>query len=311
MTATKSELVDLSNFAWERLRGRIEGLTDEEYLWEPVAGCWSIRRREDGVWRADWPLPAPDPAPFTTIAWRLWHLIDMYGEDRAPKWLDVAPQGPPIGFDDPDCRPPATATGAIELLERAHARWDRHLAIAPEERMQEKMGPVARQYADKTRAAYVLHMLDEFIHHGAEVGVLRDLWRWQHGTVTDDVLVDRVIRGDAGVVGKLHDDAALREQTARDHPDLVGIAASYGRWQLAVELARLGLPLDAPGRTALHLAAGAGELDAVKALVELGADLNATDPDFNATPVQWAQYLNRGAVVAWISERSVGTPTNS
>src|SRR5205807_542475 len=82
-----------------------------------------------------------------------------------------------------------------------HARWDRHLAVAPEERMQEKIGPVARQYADKTRAAYVLHMLDEFIHHGAEVGVLRDLWRWQHGMVTDDVLVDRVIRGGAGVLG--------------------------------------------------------------------------------------------------------------
>ena len=64
VAATKSELVDLSNHAWKRLRNRIEGLTDPEYLWEPVPGCWTIRQRADGVWRADWPLPPPDPAPF-------------------------------------------------------------------------------------------------------------------------------------------------------------------------------------------------------------------------------------------------------
>lgn len=23
-------------------------MTDEEYFWEPVPGCWSIRRRTDG-----------------------------------------------------------------------------------------------------------------------------------------------------------------------------------------------------------------------------------------------------------------------
>jgi hypothetical protein len=27
------------------LRPRLEGLTDEEHFWEPVAGCWSIRPR--------------------------------------------------------------------------------------------------------------------------------------------------------------------------------------------------------------------------------------------------------------------------
>ena len=34
---------------WDvHLRPRLDGLTDEEYFWEPVDGCWSLRRAEDG-----------------------------------------------------------------------------------------------------------------------------------------------------------------------------------------------------------------------------------------------------------------------
>jgi hypothetical protein len=45
----KRELVDLSNEAWRRTRARIDGLTDEEYFWEPAPGCWTIRQRDDGT----------------------------------------------------------------------------------------------------------------------------------------------------------------------------------------------------------------------------------------------------------------------
>jgi hypothetical protein len=35
---------------WEsQLRPRLAGLTDEEYYWEPVPGCWSIRPGGHGV----------------------------------------------------------------------------------------------------------------------------------------------------------------------------------------------------------------------------------------------------------------------
>lgn len=30
----------------------LEGLNDEEYFWEPVAGCWSVRRSVHGRWSA-------------------------------------------------------------------------------------------------------------------------------------------------------------------------------------------------------------------------------------------------------------------
>ena len=55
-----------------RTFARLDGLTDAEYLWEPVASCMTLRADTDGVFRAD-PRPTDDarPAPFTTIAWRI------------------------------------------------------------------------------------------------------------------------------------------------------------------------------------------------------------------------------------------------
>lgn len=173
----KRELVDLSDEAWNRLSQRLDGLSDDEYFWEPVPGCWSIRRQSDGSFRSDGTVPAPEPPPLTTIAWRLWHLIDLYGENRAPEWLALEPQGPAIGLDDPDGAPPGSAAESIELLDRAHARWDAHLHLVSEAALSEEIGPVGGPYRHHTRAGYVLHMLDEFIHHGAEVALLRDLWR--------------------------------------------------------------------------------------------------------------------------------------
>jgi hypothetical protein len=39
------------------------------------------------------------------------------------------------------------------------------------------LGPIAAEYADSSKAALVLHHLDEQIHHAAEIGVLRDLYQ--------------------------------------------------------------------------------------------------------------------------------------
>ena len=292
----KTELVDLSEQVWTRLRTRLEGLTDEEYFWEPAPGCWTIRQRADGTWMADWPLPRPEPEPFTTIAWRLWHLIDMYGEDRAPKWLAVPAQGPAIGFDGPDREPPTTAEAALAVLERAHDRWDAHLAIVTDEGLAEAIGPIAGpEYAERSRAAYVLHMLDEFIHHGAEISLLRDLWRWRSAAIADDPVVERVMRGDMSVL----DEVGPEHVSA----DLVDQAARYGRWDLVLGLVERGAPIATTGQTPLHGAAGAGELAVVQALLERGADPSATDPTFHATPLQWAEFLGHADVAALLAGR--------
>ena len=291
--ALKHELVDLSDQVWQRMRARFEGLTDAEYLWEPAPGPWTIRPRPGGVWRADRALPAPEPEPLTTIAWRLWHVIDIYGEDRAPTWLDVAPQGEPIGLDDPEGSPPPTAPEALALLGRAHDRWDAHLALVSEERLADAVGPVGGPYADRSRAAYVLHILDELIHHAAEISLLRDLWRWQHplGVEAD---AERAMRGDLTLAGEVD---GMGEGTASD---LMGVAASYARWELVTALVDAGVPSPAGGRTPLHLAAGAGELEVVQRLVHHGSDTTARDPEFGATPAEWAQFLHQFAVLEWL-----------
>lgn len=76
-------LAQLTDHYEGHLRPHLEGLSDDEYFFEPVAGCWSIRQRADarspmaagaGEMVADFELPEPDPAPFTTIAWRLAHV---------------------------------------------------------------------------------------------------------------------------------------------------------------------------------------------------------------------------------------------
>jgi hypothetical protein len=85
-------------------------LTDEEYLWEPAPGAWSIRRRGEaasprpfgpGQWLLDGATGDPDPTPVTTIAWRLGHLHSdvagrwewTFGERRRPpdQLVDFSP----------------------------------------------------------------------------------------------------------------------------------------------------------------------------------------------------------------------------
>ena len=296
MGSAKPELVLLSDEVWERTWARLEGLTDDEYFWEPTPGCWSIRRRDDGTWAADGVFPSTPPAPFTTIAWRLWHLIDRYGEDRAPRWLDVPAQGPAIGLDDPSGSPPGTAADALALLDRAHARWDAHLDLVSEDQLAQPIGPVGGGYAERTRTSYVLHMLDEFVHHGAEIAVLRDLWRWQPGRLDDDPVLERIMRDDRSVLDELGDVSSAGP--------LVDRAAAYGRWEIVLELVRRGAPIAPSGRTPLHLAAGAGALDVVRELLELGADPAAKDPQFHATPLQWAEFLNEPAAADLLREHA-------
>lgn len=88
-TTSNAELRDrvVEQLAWHwdnHLRPRLDGLSDEEYRWEPAAGAWSVRPRHEatapvlggrGSFVVEFAYPEPDPAPVTTIAWRLAHLI--------------------------------------------------------------------------------------------------------------------------------------------------------------------------------------------------------------------------------------------
>src|SRR6188472_3712604 len=60
----------------EQLFGRLEGLSDEELVWEPAAKVLTVRRRPDGSTGTDAHGLPPDARvqPPRTLAWSIDHL---------------------------------------------------------------------------------------------------------------------------------------------------------------------------------------------------------------------------------------------
>jgi DinB superfamily len=158
---------------WDRFRTRIADIDDDEYLWEPVAGCWSVRPGPGGRWSADGDdpsTPVPDPPPLTTIAWRLRHIgLSFVGfGDRFFGDGTLVPESLPAA---------ATAAEALAFLDDAYeTHWRRPLDVMPAERWTRPIGSRFGPYADVSGTGLALHVLDELTHHAAEVGVLRDLY---------------------------------------------------------------------------------------------------------------------------------------
>ncbi len=289
MTAELDDLVSLSDYAWQRLLARIDGLDDEEYLWQPADGCWSVRPDADGSWQLDGAALPPDPTPITTIAWRLSHIDDVLTGERNATWIGLAPDGRP---DRPGRA--ATAAECRERLDDAYAFWRRCLARATE--LDTPMGPIAGPYRDGSRRSFLLHELDELIHHGAEVGVLRDLFA---ASRPQPPIVAAALDADRPALEALL--AADPELPAR-HPDLLRQVAAAQRWDGVELLLQLGFPVDPPSGTApVHYAAGAGELRIVRLLVDHGADLEARDPTFHETPRGWAAFFGHPEVADALS----------
>ena len=100
------------------MRSRLHGLTEAEFFWEPVPDAWTVFRREDGRWDSHYEEPDPQPAPFTTIAWRLAHVAMckvMYHEYAYG----------PGRLTWPEFEPPATPEAALEMLDTGHGLPDR------------------------------------------------------------------------------------------------------------------------------------------------------------------------------------------
>ncbi|AZM49873.1 hypothetical protein DMB38_32460 [Streptomyces sp. WAC 06738] len=221
-----SLLLDQFDMAREAAELRLAGLGDEEFRWEPVPGCWSVRRRSEAVtpraygpgeWvldkgaadiphseyagvvqdvaggmpvekvARDWDVSVervrevlahtgplePDETPVTTIAWRLGHLHSgiaggwewTFGERRRdPKLLvDFTP----------------SAELALARFWADVDRWRESVATVTEEQL-DTVGFSQNPYASDADNAYVEVLWAgnlEFIHHMAEIALLRDLWR--------------------------------------------------------------------------------------------------------------------------------------
>jgi DinB superfamily len=163
---------------WEqsarRLRERCRGLTDAEFFWEPVPDCWNIRPDDThpGGWSYEYEFAPADPAPLTTIGWRLVHLI----AGNRIYWNH--------GFGDgtmtfPDLVVPHTAGSALDAWRDSRVpitTWLTHATGADLAELRPSHLPSRQMSAgDQVRT-----LVDEQIHHGAEIGLLRDLFLRPH-----------------------------------------------------------------------------------------------------------------------------------
>jgi len=288
----RQEFLDLSDKFFTRFTSRLEGLTDEEYMWEPVSDCWTLVPGDDGKLNMRWGLVFDEVAPVTTIAWRYTHIIDLFSEDRCATWVGLEPETENIFANGA----PPDAETARRMLDEAFARWKRYLSATDMDHIFDKIGPVGGGMAEATRAKFVLHILDEVIHHGAEIGVLRDLWAAEHG-------YDEVVSALLHAREVSSDDVARVKET---HPNLLREAAATARWEAVPRLLELGFSVGTEGRTALHHAAGEGRVDLIKLLVDAGAPVDARDPIYRATAIEWAAFFNRTEAKEFL--RSLSTP---
>ena len=176
-----AELADQLDWHWQNhFRPRLDGLTDDEYLWEPVPGCWSIRRRAavdpevakgSGEFALEYAWPPPKVAPVTTIAWRLGHIITGCLGERSHHHFG-APPADPKTFEYA-----GTATQALAQLDDVYASWVNGVRGLGLEGLSRPCGPAEGPYADYPLSSLVQHINREVIHHGAEITLLRDLYR--------------------------------------------------------------------------------------------------------------------------------------
>lgn len=173
------ELVEQLEWHWRTLRPRLDGLTDDEYRWEPVDGCWNVRPRGtstapieagSGAFTIDFAMPEPDPPPVTTIAWRLGHVIVGVLGMRAASHFD----GPDRDYQS--FAYAGTADEALTQLDEVYAAWIGGVRRLGDSGLATPCGPAEGPYGDRPMATLVLHIHREVIHHGAEIALLRDLY---------------------------------------------------------------------------------------------------------------------------------------
>lgn len=158
MPTLRDDVLELCDYVWARLRHRLIGLTDDEWAWLPTAD------------------------PDLGLRWRLDHIADTLREHRNAQWLGRAP-------GTVEVKPATDAETAVAQLEAAYAEWRGHLSALTDAELRQAVGPIGGSFAESSRHAFVLHVADELIHHGAEAALLRDLYRGRYGAVEAELIV--------------------------------------------------------------------------------------------------------------------------
>lgn len=176
-----AQLVGQIEWHWQhQLRPRLHGLTDDEYRWEPVPNAWNVRRRGSrspasiqggvGDMLIDFEYPEPVPAPVTTIAWRLGHIIVGVLAARVAGHFG----GPAADYMTWEYA--ATADEALAQLDAQYAAWVDGVRELDDAGLAAPCGPSEGPWEQHPMIELVLHINRELIHHGAEIALVRDLY---------------------------------------------------------------------------------------------------------------------------------------
>ncbi len=118
----------------------------------------------------DFADPEPSPAPVTTIAWRLAHLITGVFGSRVGDHFG----GPPVDYYA--FHYAGTAAQALAQLDEVYAAWLAGVKSLGDAGLARPCGPAEGPFAEYPMATLVLHVNREALHHGAEIALLRDLY---------------------------------------------------------------------------------------------------------------------------------------
>lgn len=154
---------------YSRLRARSDGLTDDEFFWQPVPDSWTIYEDRPGHWTYHYAIPDPNPAPVTTIGWQLVHLGTtkfMYHE-----WAYGAAR---LTFPELDI--PNNARSALDLLDEGHRLLRDDLLATSESELDEPRKTNWGQMLPTWKLFWA--MIDHDALHGGMIGSLRDIYYW-------------------------------------------------------------------------------------------------------------------------------------
>lgn len=160
-------ILDSMDRMFAQLLERLEGLTTSEYLWEPVTESWTVRATDDHAARVDGAGERDvDPPPVTTIAWRLWHIaIDCF-DDYTRRFDGDSADASAVWTLDAD--------EAIGILQE---KWLAYRSTVADRDWWEELGDGWEYWSRHSMADMAMHASNELVHHGAEVALLRDLYR--------------------------------------------------------------------------------------------------------------------------------------
>ena len=203
----------------------------------------------------------------------LVHMMLWSENPSGPYWLLDHGADPNLAWGSDDEAP----------LHVAARRWN----VAMVERLVDRGADVSRRRADGATP----HTLAE-LHGNSEIAA----WLLAHGAVDELSPLERFIaacaRGDRSAADALlaaH--PALRSELRPEHHLMLHRPAESGNAAVLETMLACGFDTEAKDKdnvTPLHRASMGGHLDAVRVLLKHGADVNATDGMFSASPLIWA-----------------------